>query len=259
MPDELRSLQVVVSAAIAPLHAEPRVSSPQVSQQLAGHAVEIVREEGEWRRVRGTDGYEGWMHRGYLAPDGHPQTERLLSLGCRTRDARTLRSRPLPLGAWLATDETVEDGEAIAVERLPAHFPRDGVSVVRTATDRFAGAPYQWGGVTPWGADCSGFVQSVFALHGVILRRDAWQQGEMGEAASTDPMALAPADLLFFSDRDDRRPTHVGMALGAGRMAHVSLGRGGHAIERLDDTHDAYVAALRSFFCFARRIPFATR
>lgn len=255
VPDEHRGAHALVRAAIAPLHAEPRVSSAQVSQRLAGHEVEIVREEGEWRRVRGADGYEGWMHRGYLAPLPGASPERRLSLGCRVRDTQTLRTRLLPLGAWLASDEQADEGEVVFESRLAARFPLNAQSIVRTASDRFAGASYQWGGVTPWGVDCSGFVQSIFALHGVVMRRDAWQQGEMGDAAPSDPLALSPADLLFFSDRDDRRPTHVGVSLGERRMAHVALGRGGHAIERLDDGHDAYIAALRSFFCFARRIP----
>ena len=58
----------VVVAAIAPMLAEPHVSSGQVSQQLAGHVVSIVEDQGDWLLVRGSDQYEGWTHRGYLAP-----------------------------------------------------------------------------------------------------------------------------------------------------------------------------------------------
>ena len=42
-----------------------------------------------------------------------------------------------------------------------------------------------------------------------------------------------PGDLLFFSDRDDRRITHVGISLGDESMVHLALGRGGYAVERL--------------------------
>ena len=103
--------------------------------------------------------------------------------------------------------------------------------------------------MSPWGADCSGFVQTTFALHGVALPRDAWQQAEVG--VETDGQAAG--DLIFFSEREDGRITHVGLSLGDGTMAHVALGRGGHAIDRLD-ADDPYVRALMGRRRFARRL-----
>jgi gamma-D-glutamyl-L-lysine dipeptidyl-peptidase len=111
-----------------------------------------------------------------------------------------------------------------------------------------------WGGVTPWGADCSGLVQSTFALHGLEMPRDAWQQAELGEDAGRDVGELRAADLLFFSDRPDKRITHVGIALGDRRMVHLALGRGGYGVENLSDRADPYVAKLRERFLFARRV-----
>jgi hypothetical protein len=67
--------KVLVRASIAPMHAESRVSSPQISQRLAGHAVEALEMAGDWLRVRGEDGYEGWMHRGYVINDGHEPSQ----------------------------------------------------------------------------------------------------------------------------------------------------------------------------------------
>jgi cell wall-associated NlpC family hydrolase len=86
------------------------------------------------------------------------------------------------------------------------------------------------------------------------LPRDAWQQALEGVDAGREVSRLAPADLLFFSDRPDRHVTHVGMALGDSRMAHVALGRGGFALERLDDGRDAFVRSLLDRFLFAKRM-----
>jgi cell wall-associated NlpC family hydrolase len=239
------------------MHAEARVSSMQISQRLAGHAVDVLETSGDWLRVRGEDSYDGWMHRGYIdatGPDDGPATPRYLSLGCVARDERSGRARALPLGAWLATSERVVSGESIGERSRAAAFPRDSRAIATTAVERFAGAPYQWGGVSPWGADCSGLVQTAFWLHGIVLPRDAWQQAAVGRDAGSDVTQWVASDLLFFSDRDDRRITHVGIALGESRMVHLALGRGGYSVERLDSTDDGYVTALKGRFVCARRL-----
>lgn len=245
----------VVISAVAPLHAEPRIASPQISQRLAGERVEVIDWESDWLLVRGRDGYEGWMHSGYLQPS-HGGPERRagarVSLGSIVRGSDGV-VRPLPLGAALAREDEVIDGEVTEAADLPRLFPTNADAIADTARRYFVGASYQWGGVTPWGADCSGFSQSIFALHGVTLPRDAWQQAEAGTDAGTDPLALRPADLLFFSDRPDARITHVGIALDQQQMAHLALGRGGYRVETLTDREDPYVQKLLERFLFARR------
>jgi gamma-D-glutamyl-L-lysine dipeptidyl-peptidase len=248
---------LLVGAVIAPMHAEARVSSVQVSQRLAGHAVTVLASDGDWRRVRGEDGYEGWMHRGYLETPpatGLTSSAPLLSLGCTARHESRGVTRTLPLGAWVRAGERVIDGFAVDDATRERIFPRDGAVIGATAVERFAGTPYQWGGITTWGADCSGLVQTTFWLHGVALPRDAWQQAEVGRDAGTDATRWEPADLAFFSDRPDRRITHVGIALGGARMVHLALGRGGYAVERLTACDDAYVASLMSRLVVARRV-----
>ena len=246
-----------VRTPIAPMYSEPSVTSAQISQRLAGHDVELLDARDDWYFVRGADRYEGWVHGGFFAPAppptarGSAQTVRV-SLGCVAGNPSGTR-RALPLGARLAPEETLKSGDVVDETDLATRFPPTAVAITRSAQEFFQGTPYLWGGITPWGADCSGFCQSIFALHGVELPRDAWQQLEVGRDAG--PLEeLDTADLAFFSDRDDRQATHVGIALGEQRMVHLSLVRGGYAIERLMDPRDAYVGKLRERFLKARRV-----
>lgn len=242
---------------IAPMYAEPNVTSAQLSQRLAGHDVELVEAQDDWFLVRGADEYEGWVHRGFLSPApsagarGSAQMLRV-SLGCVAGNPSGTR-RSLPLGARLSPEETVKAGDVVNETDLPARFPATAVAITRSAQEFFQGAPYLWGGITPWGADCSGFVQTIYGLHGVKLPRDAWQQLETGrDAGGIDD--LETADLAFFTDRDDRRATHVAIALGQGRLVHLALGRGGFATENLGDRRDSYLTSLRDRFLRARRV-----
>ncbi len=241
----------VVRAAVAPMLREPRISSEQISQRVAGQVVTLIEGTAPWLRVSGEDEYAGWMHDGYLRAGSVPPST-VLSLGCVVRDSSGAM-RPLPLGARLEATDALISGRVIEDARRAREYPAEGRAIVASARELFTGTPYQWGGITPWGADCSGFAQALFALHGVSLPRDASQQAERGAPVDGAPHALAPADLLFFSDREDGRITHVGIACEDGEMAHVALGRGGFAIDRLTSDED-YVATLRGRYRFARRV-----
>ena len=254
-----------VRTAIAPMFAEPRVSSSQVSQQLAGHPVYVLESRDDhWHRVRGMDEYEGWMHDGYFMRlvDESPVVPTSssdfaltyvprVSMGVIARSERH-GVRALPLNAWLDLDEEIVDGETVPLSEMEESFATAPDAIAQSAVEWFEGTSYQWGGVTPWGADCSGFVQTIYGVHGVPLPRDAHQQALLGVEVSRS--ALQPADLLYFSDRADKRITHVGIALAGDRLVHIALGRGGFALEWLGDADDAYVVALSARFVTARRV-----
>jgi gamma-D-glutamyl-L-lysine dipeptidyl-peptidase len=81
-------------------------------------------------------------------------------------------------------------------------------------------APYLWGGRTPFGIDCSGFVQMVYKIQGLKLLRDASQQAAQGEIISLLAEA-EPGDLAFFDDTEGNI-THVGMLIDPQRIIHCS-------------------------------------
>ena len=84
----------------------------------------------------------------------------------------------------------------------------------------FLNSPYLWGGRTPFGIDCSGFVQIAARLSGISLPRDTQEQAEEGEIINLISEAK-PGDLAFF-DNIDGRIIHVGIILENGQIIHAS-------------------------------------
>ena len=104
--------------------------------------------------------------------------------------------------------------------------------IVETAM-RFIGVPYMWGGTSVKNTDCSGLTRSVFFANGVLLPRNASQQGRIGEnlplfSAEGEVIwsGLLPGDLVFWgreaADGVPAKATHVGIYIGDGRFIHSS-------------------------------------
>ncbi len=98
----------------------------------------------------------------------------------------------------------------------------------------YLGAPYEWGGMSERGIDCSGLIHMAFRRTGVLVPRDSWQQ----EAAGEDVPAgeLRPGDVLCY-------PEHVAFWLGGGRILHAT-GRDGVAAV-VEEPEPAELAAKR--------------
>jgi hypothetical protein len=98
-------------------------------------------------------------------------------------------------------------------------------AVIATASDAM-GRPYRWGGTGEDGGgfDCSGLIQHAYAEHGIALPRTSAAQAGEGREVKRKVDALAPGDLLTFSNRGGP-VTHVGLYLGEGRFIH-SASRG---------------------------------
>lgn len=84
---------------------------------------------------------------------------------------------------------------------------------------QFVGNPYVYGGTSLTnGADCSGFVQSVFANFGIGLSRTAASQASGGTSVSLD--SLQAGDLLFYSSSGSI--DHVALYIGGGQIVHAA-------------------------------------
>ena len=107
--------------------------------------------------------------------------------------------------------------------RTMPEIHRGDSAVVRRLTSiamQYVGVPYVYGGSTPDGFDCSGFVMYVFRQAGISLPRTADDQYMIGVPVA--PSNLRAGDLVFFVD-DSGELSHVGIYLQDGQFIHASI------------------------------------
>lgn len=254
----------VVASSIAPMLSAPAIAATQISQSLLGHELDVIEVNDDWIHVRSWDDYQGWVHSGYLLDAHSEYSANSLCLGGVLLDADGLPITSLPWGSRVVRtgDDTVRlpdgregivRGELVPLAEIAFHFPRLATSIAEVAL-HWRGTPYLWGGVTPAGADCSGFIQAIFRVHGIFLPRDASEQSVVGDPVCFDPSSpvFSLGDLLFFSEHGNR-VTHVALSLGDSRIVHLSLRGGGYREESLLDT-DPRIVWLRQSLSSARRL-----
>jgi cell wall-associated NlpC family hydrolase len=119
----------------------------------------------------------------------------------------------------------------------------DTYALVGTAL-QLRGAPYRNGGADPFGFDCSGFTQYVFAQYNIALPRAVRDQFGIGRRIELGE--LAPGDLVFFSTTEPGA-SHVAIAIGPDEFVHAPSTTGVVRVERLSSTYWAprYLGARR--------------
>ena len=233
--------------SVVPVRTEPREGAEQSTQMIFGELCTVLEQKPRWDRVKlNLDGQEGWVDEKMITPmsddENRSYFEALssaamvvfpMAYAVSENNGQTI---PLTAGTRLTH---YKDGR---FEVLGVGFRIDP-SLVRVqpykmnqenllqAVRFFLNIPYLWGGKNAMGMDCSGFTQTVMALFGKHLLRNASEQATQGEAVASLKEAQA-GDLVFF-DHEDGKISHVGIVIDPERVIHCS---GRVKVEKLDET-----------------------
>ncbi|NBJ91712.1 peptidoglycan endopeptidase [bacterium 1xD42-62] len=238
------------------IRQEPDESGKMVGKLPKNAACEIVSSEDGWAYI--TSGkVEGYVKEEYLIT-GYEAKKRggelASAIAVATADGLNIRELPsleaevvtqVASGESLDIVEIQDDGwikvylddEEVFVSGDYVEVKSDletaitmtelmygqGVSDVRVDicqyAKQFLGNPYVWGGTSlTKGADCSGFVLSVFAKYGVSLPHSSRAQANMG--TSIKASELQPGDLVFYAKGGTIN--HVALYIGGGQVIHAS-------------------------------------
>jgi cell wall-associated NlpC family hydrolase len=217
--------------SLIPVKAAPGHKEEQVDQLLFGEEYWVVEEKEEWAFIQCLpDLYPGWILKNQVtvAPAGDEnQFQRLYFVDEPFALARPDLSPdvliPLSVGTLIPDVEGQHfslwgEDYAISGKLSPVIQAHQSSDVIRTAC-HFLAAPYQWGGKTPLGIDCSGLTQLVFRAHGYTLPRDAWMQSEKGIGVDYDD--ALQGDLAFFGE-NSTSIKHVGIIMENRQIIHSS-------------------------------------
>jgi gamma-D-glutamyl-L-lysine dipeptidyl-peptidase len=227
--------------SVVPLRAVPSHRAEMASQILFGELFRILQEDQEWIRIQlSYDNYEGWLNIKQATLLDEAEFLRLLNaetpssldlVQLLSNDTRKT-IQPVVLGSSLPgmsdqhfriKDQMFSFDGLITENKFsgPVLSHQSRMALKNRLIDDamlYLNAPYLWGGRSPFGIDCSGFVQMVYKLSRIKLLRDASQQAKLGEPLNFVSEA-EPGDLAFFDD-EEGNIIHVGLLTGNGKIIH---------------------------------------
>lgn len=240
----------IISLCCAHLRAEERHGSEMVTQAIMGTPVKIIERGEEWYHITTPEGYEAWVHPQSIAlkSDDEMQQWRKAPRYVYTqvqgyayekphRNALLMPMSDLVLGAIVESTGKkirgyveiktpdgrigyVHSNEVAELEKWVQQQP--DMQRLEKEARMMMGTTYLWGGLSPKGADCSGYTKLLYFSQGIILLRDASQQATTGEIIDhSNYRNLQRGDLLFFAN-DKGRINHVAIYLADGLYIHSS-------------------------------------
>lgn len=222
-----------------------------VSQALLGTTVKILKSEKTagkqvWYQVETPDTYQGWVSGRALrlyAPEEKPyaaegQVIEITSLMAYIYAVPDVtQQKPLlfaPISSVLVLDKYegrwgqvilpdnrrahIQMGDGL-VRQAPFQRPRLSPEQMVELARRFLGLPYFWGGTSPLGLDCSGYVQLIYRLSGVEILRDADIQFTSSGLLEVPKGQERMGDLVFFGRKSI---SHVGMMINEREFIHAT-------------------------------------
>lgn len=223
---------------VADVRTQPIFESERKTQQLFNDLVEIRGTYDKYVWVR-FPGDEGWIRSTHLeiittlVEHDHYVNAPVAQI---FEDDRTTLQTRLAFGTQVTPIERAGDMAKIATPngltgwvRLTdlSDFAATAYSPARALeiATGFLGTPYVWGGITPFGVDCSGMVIAIGRIFGAAYPHSTKKMAQLGD--DLDFTDAKPMDLLFF-------PGHVALYLGDNKILHSTTRSGGCLIDSID-------------------------
>jgi len=218
--------------AVTPLRAEPSSKSEMVSQLLFGELFQLMEISNDWWFIKSIDDdYLGWVDKKQVLLISDACFEKLSSLKPfysnelvqLIHNHQLNRYMPVVFGStipYLNDNSFFIDDMKYTFEGEVVTGKNATPQRILEAAQIYLNAPYLWGGRSPFGIDCSGFIQMVFKVNGIYLSRDAQQQAQTGETVNFISDAV-PGDVVFF-DNNEGEITHTGLIIAKNKIMHAS-------------------------------------
>ncbi|MFZ1807969.1 MAG: C40 family peptidase [Cyclobacteriaceae bacterium] len=218
--------------ALIPVRKEPDDRSEQTTQLLFGDHYEVISssDDRKWLLIKiFSDSYQGWIdakQHHAISPDYFEQINHA-NFKITTDISSGILYKKSPLTILIGSIVPISNSELFKMEEQFA-FNGEAKSLgqkrefefLNVIALKYLHAPYQWGGKSPFGIDCSGFTQMVYKICGFSISRDANQQAICGKEVVGIENSL-PGDLAFFSNNSGNIG-HVGILLEDQKIIHAS-------------------------------------